>query len=277
MGGAPLKGAKVVRFIFLDEGGISRHEPIVVVAGAFVHGDEQLTPLEIALRQLVQKHIPKEDHSGFVFHAKDIWSGSKYFKDEEKWPLQKRLNILHDLARLPRKLDIPIVYEAVERAKIQFSGAEREPTPNEHSEGVHAVAFTSCTLRIEEFMRTLWPFEVAQMVAENNDQVRAALKGVHALLRDPTKSKGGLHSSNLLPLRQIRNSVHFASKDESGPLQLADLCAFIIRGHLTKHRHNPPLYDRIRSMLLRLPKNEIYAGPLITAAPPYVAIDFQQE
>jgi Protein of unknown function (DUF3800) len=61
-----------VRFVFTDEGGISRHEPWVVVAGVFVHGDEQLIPLENELEQLIQKHIPKEHQRDFVFHATNL-------------------------------------------------------------------------------------------------------------------------------------------------------------------------------------------------------------
>jgi hypothetical protein len=60
-GGGPLEGRKVVRFVFTDEGGISRDEPFVVVAGVFVHGDDQPVPLENELERLVQKHIPKEN------------------------------------------------------------------------------------------------------------------------------------------------------------------------------------------------------------------------
>ena len=58
-----------MRFVFLDEGGISQHEPFVVVAGVIVHGDEQLIPLEKKLDRLIRKHIPEEQQPGFVFHA----------------------------------------------------------------------------------------------------------------------------------------------------------------------------------------------------------------
>jgi Protein of unknown function (DUF3800) len=273
-GGAPLEGRKLMRFAFIDEGGISRREPFVVVAGVFVHGDEQLVPLEEKIWGLVRKHIPKDDQEGFVFHAMDIWSGSRYFKDEKQWPLQKRLNILRDMARLPRKLNIPIVYEAIERAKVKFTEAPREPTIKEHSTGIHTLTFAACTLRIEQHMRELWPDEVVKMIAEDNDQVRAFLKEVHEILRYPSRAQGRLVPNRILPLRKIRGSVHYANKKEEVALQLADLCAFLIRGHFSQHPQNRPLYERIQPMLLRQPPGEIYSGPLITAAPPYVAVQF---
>lgn len=250
----------------------------MVVAGIFVHGDDQLVPLEKALGFLVEKHIPEEDRRDFVFHAKDIWSGTgKIFKDREKWPLPRRLRILRDLARIPRKLGIPIVYEAIERAKLRLADSEeakragRPPTPFEESVAAHAIAFMACTLRIEQAMRARWPNEIAQMVAEDNDQARTLVKGTHEIFRDPSKADGKIIPNNILPIRKIRGSVHFASKAESGPLQLADLCAFVIRGHCAGHRHNGPLYDRIRLMVLTRPEADIYRGPEITVCPPYVS------
>jgi hypothetical protein len=271
-GGGPLEGRKVVRFIFMDEGGISRNEPFVVVAGIFVHGDDQLVPLEDELERLKHKHIPQEDRRDFVFHAKDIWSGKGIFKDREKWPLVRRLDILRDLAEVPKKLDIPIIYEALERAKLDLANspeaarAGRPPTSFEESVAAHAIVFCSCTLRIEQMMREVWPEEVAQMVAEDNDQVRALVKGTHEHFRDPSRIDGQITPTDMLPLKKIRGSVHFANKMESKPLQLADLCAFVIRGHLASHPQSGPLFAQIKPMMMLWPNyNKDYKGPMITA------------
>jgi hypothetical protein len=267
-----------VRFVFLDEGGISRDEPFAVVAGVFVHGDEQLIRLEKELERIKQKHIPKECQQGFVFHAKDIWSGSgKIFRDREKWPLPRRLAILHDLARIPCRFDIPIVYHTVERSKFvptakEIERAGREPTDFERHVAVHAEAFCITILRTEEIMRVKWSSEVAQLVAEDNDQVRSLVRGTQEIFLDPSKADGPLHENAkiLLPLRNIRGPVHFANKSESKPLQLADVCAFIIRGHEADHPHNRPLYRRIQRSLALISFNDFYSGPEIGAAPPYV-------
>jgi hypothetical protein len=275
-GGGPLEGRKVVRFVFVDEGGISRDEPFAVVAGVFVHGDEQLIPLENELERLKQKHIPKEDQKGFVFHAKDIWSGTgKVFKDREKWPLLRRLAILHDLARVPCRFDIPIVYQDVERATFDMSDAAeragREPTDFERHVAIHATAFCATILRSEETMRMKWRSEVAQLVAEDNDQVRSLVRGSQEIFLDPSKAEGPVLPNHILPLRKIRGAVHFAKKSESRPLQLADICAFIIRGHLAKHPRNAPLYRRIRRALAVIPMKDVYIGPQIKASDPYVS------
>lgn len=274
-GGGALEGRKLVRFIFKDEGGISGREPFVVVAGIFVHADEQLVPLEEKLEELVRKHIPKEYQQDFFFHASDIWSGvGKIFKDRERWPLPKRLSILRDLARVPRKLDIPIVYAAIERSTMTFAEFEIKPsTPHERNVATHALAFAASTVNVEGFMRNVWPDEVAQLVAEDNNEVRRHIKGVHEIFRNPYKVGEEIIPHNFLPLRKIRGPVHFANKTESRPLQMADLCAFVIRGHLAKHPHNGPLYNLIKPMMLVLPKGEEYRGPKVTVAAPYLVDD----
>jgi len=109
-------------------------------------------------------------------------------------------------------------------------------------------------------MRLKWPNEVAQMVAEDNDQVRALVKGTHENFRDPSKVDGQIVPNTILPLRKIRGSVHFANKAESKPLQLADLCAFVIRGHLARHPRGEQLFDRVRLMILNMPEEDIIEG-----------------
>jgi hypothetical protein len=266
-----------VRFVFMDEGGISRDEPFAVVAGVFVHSDQQLIPLENELERLKQKHIPREDQDGFIFHAKDIWSGKgKIFKNREKWPLPRRLAILDDLARVPCRFDIPIVYHAAQRSTFDMSAeaerAGREPTSFERHVAIHASTFCTVILRTEEIMRARWSSEVAQLVAEDNDQVRSLVRGTQQIFLDPSSAPGPLHENAkvILPLQKIRGAVHFASKPESKPLQLADICAFIIRGHLAKHPRNSQLYRRIRRALALIPMEDVYIGPEITASSPYV-------
>ncbi len=54
-----------MRVVYLDESGISRREPVLVVAAIIAHGDTQVIPVEDHLERLVQKHIPEENREGF--------------------------------------------------------------------------------------------------------------------------------------------------------------------------------------------------------------------
>lgn len=104
-GGAPLCGTKIMRLVYLDEAGISNlaQEPFLVVAGVAINADLQFKDIESHLDGLVQKHIPEEKRDGIVLHSMELFHGTKRFPKEE-WPLEKRLEILDDLAASLRSL-----------------------------------------------------------------------------------------------------------------------------------------------------------------------------
>ena len=92
--------------------------------------DRQLVSLEEHLSALMQKHIPEEQQEGFVFHTKDIWSGAgRVFKDRNRWPLAKRLDILHDLVRVPRELELPIVFYSRKGSRSFRRSRSRDDKP----------------------------------------------------------------------------------------------------------------------------------------------------
>jgi hypothetical protein len=249
-----------MRFAFLDEGGISLHEPRVVVAGVFVHADKQLIPLEEALQAVVRKHIPEEDQEGFAFSAKDLWGGGKYFKDRDKWPAPKRGEILDDLVGIFGELEIPLVFSWVDRVDVMARHKMASTMqPKDLEASCHAIAFAGCMLRIEEYMRAIWPDVVAQMVAEDNHNSRAAIKGTVKLFRTPSQIA---KHSDVLPLQRIRGSVQFAEKDESAPLQLADICAFLIRRRFWKHDElSKRFYDKLKPWMLVIPREDAVPEP----------------
>jgi Protein of unknown function (DUF3800) len=269
LGGGLLKGTKLVRFAFLDEGGIAQHEPYAVVAGMFVHGDEQVIPLENRLEELVQKHIPENDREGFVFHAADIWGGGKYFKDKDVWPWERRAEILDDLVAIPGQLEIPVVYSWITKAERrphieqELRAKGREPRPYDFEIAYHSIAFASCVLRIEQMMRDVWPDEIAQVIAEDNSDARKSIKGVLQILKSPARIKAaGLTDVRMLPLQRIRGSVQFAEKSENRPLQLADTCAFIIRRRYYRHNERSArFYDKLKPWMMVLPHEDARPEP----------------
>jgi len=246
-----------MRFVFLDEGGISAHEPMVVVSGVIVDGDTQVEPLEARLSELIEKHIPKPDRAGFVFHAKDIWAGGKYFKNRDVWPWERRASILDDLAAIPKALEIPIVFGRLSKdVMLREHPGAATMSARDRSVNAHAIAFLSCTLNVEEHMRLVWRNEIAQLVAEDNSDARAAIKGSFDLLRNPSDN---LRKSDLVPLKRIRGPVLFAEKAESRPLQLADTCAFFVRRRLVKNdEKSRRFYSKLMPWMLQLPNGDEY-------------------
>jgi Protein of unknown function (DUF3800) len=246
-----------MRLTYVDEGGIAKHEGFMVVSGAIIDGDRQLVAIENHLDILVQKHIPEEDRPGFIFHATEIWSGGGYFKDRNKWPRDRRLLILQDLSKIPKHFDVPIAWGHVDKSKFPdpkfaclFSTAEIDVA-------THVMAFTECSLVTEMFMRECTTNEITVMIAEDRDVVRRAVKEAHAMYRNPAEiKKYGLDKNRLLPFRHIRDTVHWAKKEESRHLQLADACTFFIKGHLNKNVLGEQFYSELRPMLLVFPSAE---------------------
>ena len=76
-----------MKFVYLDEAGISRHEPVTVVAGIIVDGDGQYKALERRIGELIKKHVPPERLTpGFCFHAKELVHGGKTFRRDDYVP-----------------------------------------------------------------------------------------------------------------------------------------------------------------------------------------------
>jgi len=142
---------------------------------------------------------------------------------------------------------------------VQFDSEEEANwTARQKIISMHGMAFTGCTLRIEKHMREVWPNEIAQLVAEDNTDARAIIKRGHEVIRHPLWLKQNNIGLGTLSLQRIRGSVQFATKSETYPLQLADICAFLIRGFFAKNKGTYPLYRMLRKWMLLLPTEETW-------------------
>ncbi|GIK82300.1 MAG: hypothetical protein BroJett024_34050 [Alphaproteobacteria bacterium] len=216
-GGGGLLGDRLVRLIYLDEAGTSAKEPHSVVVGAIVDADAQLDRIERRFSEITETCVPECEREGLIFHAKDLYHGTKKF-NRDKWPREKRHQILADILAIPREFTVPLAIGYAKR---------------EHYVADHWIAFVMCALACEQYMRGRAQNEVALLVSENNDQMRAMLKDADKLLRHPNEWKKFVpeEHQNLLPLAKIKDTVHFVLKHESIALQLADACAFAIARH----------------------------------------------
>ena len=249
---ALLEGNKLVRLTYLDEAGISSSEPFAVVAGVIVHGDEQLGLVESGLQSIVEAVIPPPDQTDFVFSAKHLFSGAKYFKDREVWPASKRFEILELLADIPRKLSLPIVYGVSSKEWVRSIASG----PDAHLDFVfHACAFANATQMTELFFRKHCPSEHTILICEDRPEVRKRIKRVHAMLlgKGHIKPPSEIYDKFFeVPYKHIKDAVHFTEKTESPFLQVADVCAFLIRGFLTEHPRSRQFFARLAGNLLDL-------------------------
>jgi hypothetical protein len=126
-------------------------------------------------------------------------SGTRYFKDREAWPLEKRLEILDDLISIPAKFDVPVAFGAIDWKNV---------TPD---------LLTKPTI-----FRN--PAAVMQLGLE--------LTG------------------DYYPFRKIKDTVHFAKKEECRHLQLADACAFVMRQHYMRNERSDRFWNVLKPLLI---------------------------
>jgi hypothetical protein len=260
--GFPLAGEKLVRLIYLDESGISNpaHEPFLVVAGAMVDADKALGRVERYLSALVATQIPPEMQKDFVFHATELWSGSKRFGDRDRWSFEKRLAILQRLSEIPQKFDIKISFGFIDRTKpVSPDGRSLVDLNLGFTPYIEefCTAFVMCGMFIEGTMRHLANDEVALLIAEDTDKIKRFVKSSQAMLKSPRYKMPATNISeeiNFFPLKHIKDTIHFAAKSESVCLQIADLCAFLIKRRLMRRSQSDYLFDLIEPQLVWRPQ-----------------------
>jgi len=229
----------------------SRQEPFVVIGACVVHGDNQLGKLEEALRTIKEQHIPKDDWSNFVFHATEIYSGTKYFRNRDLWTWEKRKNILLDLASIPKALNIPLLYGFVDRLSGSAPPIAQELEPRDLEIGLFCGAYLELIIRLENAMRQLFPDEITLIIGEENTSVQVAAKNIHNSMRDSDfVDREWSEFSHLFPLQGIKEEVHFSTKKGSNALQLADFANFFIKKRLVKDQRARPIWNKIKDALI---------------------------
>jgi hypothetical protein len=225
-----------MRLVYMDESGVSnlKHEPHVVQAGVIVNADKALIRVEKALRDIVERKIPREHWDTFVFHATELFNGGGpvFKRDDPKWPIEKRLEIADELAALPAKFEL----------HVALGYAKRDEIPSEILEAgssnvmAQAVAFAKCAFRVENWMRANAADEVCMLVIEDTDSARSIIRKAQSRWQQQDRI-----ASNLpIPFRHIKQKPLFEEKTPGSVLQLADFCAYVCKRGLM----NDERYDR---------------------------------
>lgn len=107
-------------------------------------------------------------------------------------------------------------------------------------------AAIDCLIRAETWLSENAPDKLATVVHEDGTMAKKLIKTAVKLCRNNeyldlmgSGDATELRRAISLPLRHIIDTVHFADKPEARPLQLADLCAFIM-ARAVRQAHVPP-------------------------------------
>lgn len=235
---APLLGHNLVRLVYLDEGGTDFKAPVLAVAGVLVHGDYEYPEIDKRILALIDKFIPEPDRLGFVFHATDVFHGSRYFdRRKPRWDtIEKRMPIIDGLAAIIDDLHLPIVSGNYRKGKFGPEHPIWETPPDDKLKGkfLHSSAVMDALMRADKWLDKYSPTELATVIHEDGTPAKKMIKNIVRTMRnrDLMQAKGfedtAFYERHSLPLKRIIDTVHFAEKADARPLQLADLCAFVL-------------------------------------------------
>ena len=243
----------IMRHVYFDEAGIGNpdSEPYTVVAGIMLHVDKQYEALQKYLLDMADDLVASEFKrpAKFVFHAKELWHGSGFFPRDE-WSLQKRLEILGHLADIPAKFELPIIYSCVKRAEL--SRKYKKKTIKESNKICHTTCFLSCLSQVERWMEKFHKEEKAFAVVENHNDHKDFLSGIAQLLANPRIRSVIENDPNVswAPLTYIVDEPLFVGKSGTSPVQIADVCAFILARALANANHSESLLKKIEPQLV---------------------------
>lgn len=243
-----------MRIAYLDEAGISKHEPFAVVAAVLINGDDW-KKVAAGLALLADRCAPKDKREGFIFHAKELYHGGKTLT-RAAFPPEHGRSFLESLVHIPKDNRIPVSMGWVEKEGFEPQ-AVLPDNPRDQATFFHATAFMNCVVVVDRVMREAYPDELVQLVAEDNAESRRAIKASYEFMNSPLSAVGlSEETKDWLPLRHVIDTVHFAKKSESSPLQLADACAFAIRRHLERRPDAATYYEPLAPALTVRPKSD---------------------
>lgn len=260
--GGALRGARVVKFAYLDEAGIGGEE-WTIVAGVMIEPDLQWLGLKGYLADIAKSHLLPEDQEDCVFHAKDIWHGAKRFS-RDKYSLSARKALLMDLASIPRLQGLPVFGGVVNN--VEYAAGNPGKSKKDLAVEAHCMAYANCVCLIDTFMkRHCDDAELVTLVLENNAQARSSIRQSQRYLQSlALKEHLGDHPMvSFLPVEKVVDVPHFVEKDDSPILQVADVVSFILSRHVSGRPNTDDLFAAIRpQMVLALRDGSLDLGDL---------------
>lgn len=270
-----------MRLLYLDEAGSDHRAPFLCVAGVLVHGDREWPEVDRLMRELIDRWIAPEDRLGFIFHATDIYHGCEYFdRRKPEWADEaKRIRLLDEIAGIIKELSLPVVWGHYEKSSFGVNILPADMSNNERARIIQSTAVMDCLIRTDTWLETFAPDELATVIHEDGTPAKPLIKKLVWVARNREILKASelraFASTPGLPLKRIIDTVHFADKADARPLQLADLCAFII-GRGLKQKPVPEIatkiiFHQLTSWVSKASKDPDFAKKIAESANPLLS------
>ena len=196
--------------------------------------------------------MPANERDGVIFHAKDIWHGTKRFH-RDKWPRLKRQALLERLADIPVMFSLPVVAGVVEKSMHKWGGIKQGSVKWEAHN--YSLAFGLCVVHFEFVLREMCGREeMGIIIAEDVPEMRRYAKWGYDRLADQTHPwPEASEAKNYMPFERVIEQPLFLEKRDSPILQVADVIAFVAGRRLNGHEDVQPLFERFSNQLVILP------------------------
>jgi len=262
-----LAGSDLTHFVYLDESGLGGADQVAVVAGPILESRRALSiqhHMKLTLGTLLKAEtLP----ANFVLSAKDLYHGTRSFKDESVWPRDRRMEILEAIVGIPRLFQLSVILGWHRRDHQE----EKSLEPRQRLKVAHSRAFVLAAAPIEKYMReeTSWD-SCATMVVENNTDTRSAVENMQRKLRSSLYVETVLDPQmrDYFPLTKVLEDPHFVLKAWSNLLLMADACAFCITRWMSgKNDMEPLLAILLGSMRPQFPDHHQAGSQLFKFGP----------
>lgn len=207
---------------------------------------------------LAVRYLPNDPNP--IFHAKDIFHGVGKFKREE-WPRERRAHLLSELCEIPRMFELPVIAGFTERKRYEEKVLKTAPSIDQSKlrSFTHAETFLKAAMAIEGWMSRVTQNESAMIIAEDAPKIKNILKIIHTGYTDRLAELG--QKNKMFHSNHIIETVHFAAKLESMPLQVADTCAFILKRHFMDKHDSASFFDILRPQLVWYEQGRVAGTP----------------
>jgi hypothetical protein len=237
-----------VRLAYLDEAGTSKNEPVTVVAGVVVDGD-QLTEVRTALGKVMRDHIRQADQATLVLRTAEVYGGTGYFDERRRpeWTWERRAEILAHLAEVPAALDLQLAWGPVHRKQYPHLRQRHAGSGLTGPELIAGAAYMVCLMEVDLWLRENAPHENCLFIVEDHRETRQFLKGMlqeHARPADAAAGSSAVTDRRIgLPLHHVQEAPTFQERQVAHPLILADFVAYLVKRRLMGDTRSVPFSE----------------------------------
>jgi hypothetical protein len=226
------QGRIFVHLVYLDDSSDNSETQVLV---AVIVPDKDMLIIEKFLGLRIEMFVPEELRQQFEFHAFKLWKREGEFSTLTE---DQKRELFEGTAAVVADSGISLVYGAVNLKALRASYYSTAQPTN--------VAFRLCMEGLHKwFTETQQPHDVGILICdEMNPNVKKEMQQAYRAFRNNHK-----RGKSFLEISDIRDYLHddlyFGDSAYSVGLQLADMCAFLIRHHLGKREDTEYLYKKI--------------------------------